>query len=64
MQKIWAVRKLVTLDSAFFNEEQARARAEMIDGNAVPVLLYNLGEAPPPPDYPVVRDKNEGTSAG
>lgn len=64
MQKIWAVRKLVTLDSAFFNEEQARARAELIDGNAVPVLLYGLGEAPPVPDPREIPAKHEGTSAG
>lgn len=64
MTKIWAVRKLVTLDSAFFNEEQALARAEMIDGNAVPVLLYDLGEAPPVQDPREIPAKHEGTSAG
>jgi len=64
MTKIWAVRKLLTLDSAFFNEEQARARAELIDGNAVPVVLYDLGEAPPVPELRNPTAKHEGTSAG
>ncbi len=64
MTKIWAVRKLVTLDSAFFNEEQALARAELIDGNTVPVVLYDLGEAPAPPAHPEFPAKHEGTSAG